>query len=108
MSGLSPGHEVFIEMPHGDMWIRGTETPVCLIAGGTGIASILGMFRRLAADRDKRPVRVFYGANLDADLVCWQELLALIEELPDAQLTGALTAAHPGWAGVEGMVTHAV
>lgn len=108
VSALSAGDTVDIEMPYGDMWIRNGIGPVCLVAGGTGIAPILGMLRRLAADHDGRPVRVVYGANFHDDLVCWQDLAALIEELSDAELVGALTTAHSGWSGVNGLVTHAL
>lgn len=108
VSALRPGAQVFVEMPYGDMWIRKSDAPVCLVAGGTGIAPILGMLRRLAADRDPRPVRVVYGANVRDELVCWQDLAELVLELPDAELVGALSTAHDGWLGVNGLVTHAL
>ena len=108
VSALPTGAVVQLEMPYGDMWIRDSGDPVCLVAGGTGIAPILGMLRRLAADRDSRPVRVVYGANIHDELVCWQDLADLVLELPDAELIGALATAHQGWSGVEGLVTHAL
>lgn len=108
VSALAPGIVVRLELPYGDMWIRDSTAPVCMVAGGTGIAPILGMLRRLAADGDTRTVRVVYGANIHDELVCWEELAALILELPDAQLIGTLTTAHSGWAGVQGRVTHAL
>ncbi len=108
ISALSPGDEAVIEMPYGEMWIRDTDAPICMVAGGTGIAPILGMLRRLAADRDGRAVRVVYGANIYDELVCWDDLANLALELPHAELVGALSTAHPGWSGVEGLVTHAL
>ena len=108
VSALSCGDEVGIEMPYGEMWIRDSQTPVCLVAGGTGIAPILSMLRRLASDADPRPVRVVYGANMLDELVCWNDLAALGGELPNAVLVGALAKPHPGWEGVEGLVTHAL
>lgn len=108
VSALTPGAQVFLEIPYGDMWIRDSAAPICLVAGGTGIAPILGMLRRLAADRDSRPVRVVYGANVHDELVCWTDLAALVLELPDAELIGALSTAHEGWSGVQGLVTHAL
>lgn len=108
VSALLPGTHVHLEMPYGDMWIRESDAPICLVAGGTGIAPILGMLRRLAADRDSRRVRVVYGANKSDELVCWQDLADLVTELPDAELIGALTTAHEGWSGIQGLVTHAV
>lgn len=108
VSSLMPGDPVQIEMPYGDMWIRDGNAPVCLVAGGTGIAPILGMLRQLAASRTTRPVRVLYGANIHDELVCWHDLAELTEELHDAELVGTLTTAHAGWTGVEGLVTHAL
>lgn len=108
VSALWPGARVHLEMPYGDMWIRESDAPICLVAGGTGIAPVLGMLRRLAADRDGRPVRVVYGANICDELVCWQDLAELITELRDAELIGALTTAPVGWSGVQGLVTHAL
>lgn len=108
VSGLLPGTRVQIEMPYGDMWIRDTGATACLVAGGTGIAPILGMLRRLVAEGEGRPVRVVYGANARDELVCWEELAHLIEQLPDADLVGALMTPQPGWCGIEGLVTHAL
>lgn len=108
VSGLSPGDDVVIEMPFGEMWLQDTDAPVCLVAGGTGIAPILSLLHQLAADRDPRPVRVVYGANVLDELVCWEDLASLGSELPNAALIGALARPHPGWEGVEGLVTHAL
>lgn len=108
VSALSPDDEVVIEMPYGEMWLRETDSPVCLVAGGTGIAPILSILRQLAADRDPRPVRVIYGANVLDELVRWQDLATLGGELPDSVLIGALARPHSGWEGVEGLVTHAL
>lgn len=108
VSALSPDDQVDIEMPYGDVWIRDGNTPVCLVAGGTGIAPMLSMLSRLADNSESRPVRVVYGASSQDELVCWSELADLVEALPDAELVGALSTVHDGWGGVEGLVTHAL
>lgn len=108
VSALSPGDDVVIEMPFGEMWLQDTDAPVVLVAGGTGIAPILSLLHQLAADRDPRPVRVVYGANVFDELVCWDDLASLAGELPNSALLGALARPHPGWEGVEGLVTHAL
>ena len=108
VAGLSPGDDVVIEMPFGEMWLQDTDAPICLVAGGTGIAPILSLLHQLSADRDPRPVRVIYGANVLDELVCWEDLASLAGELPDSVLIGALARPHPGWEGVEGLVTHAL
>lgn len=108
VSALSPGDQVVIEMPYGEMWLRDSTAPVVLVAGGTGIAPILSMLHQLAADGDRRPVRVIYGASGYDELVRWPDLAGLADALTDAELVGALATAHPGWSGVEGLVTHAL
>ena len=108
VSALNPGDEVVIEMPYGEMWIQPSEAPVCLVAGGTGIAPILSMLHQLSAERDSRPITVVYGANIYDELVCWPDLASLAAELSHAELVGALATPHPGWEGIEGLVTHAL
>lgn len=102
---LPMGAGVSLELPYGDMWLRETERPVFLVAGGTGISAILGLARRLAEQNDARPVRAFYGARSVAELVCWQELSALVTGLPDGHLHGAVMTPEPAWDGSVSLVT---
>ena len=108
VSSLNPGDEVVIEMPYGEMWLQPSDAPVCLVAGGTGIAPILSMLHQLSAEGDPRPIAVVYGANIYDELVCWPDLARLAAELSNAELIGALATPHPGWEGIEGLVTHAL
>lgn len=108
---LEPGETVGVELPYGDMWLRPGSRPILLAAGGTGISAILSLLRQLAADaagEGARRVRVVYGAATEADLVCWDELVALVAALPDATLHGALVAPESEWSGTHGFVTHAL
>jgi NAD(P)H-flavin reductase/ferredoxin len=105
---LSPGDAVPIELPYGAMWLRETDRPLVLVAGGTGISPILAVVRRLAASGDQRPVRVFYGAGSPAELVAWGELSALVADLADGVLTGAVVDAGDDWVGTRGFVTDAL
>lgn len=105
---LSPGTSIEIELPYGGMWLKPPPTPAVLVAGGTGISPILAMVRRLAAERDARPVRVYYGAGSPAELVAWDELHELVASLPDGVLTGAVVEADENWDGTEGFVTEAL
>lgn len=107
-TGLLPGATVSVELPFGDMWIRDSATRICLVAGGTGIAPILSMLRRLALRGDDRVVHVFYGANTVADLVYWDELTAVVAGLANAHLVGAVATAPMGWTETEGFVTGAL
>jgi toluene monooxygenase electron transfer component len=108
---LQPGALVPIELPYGDMWLRPNERPILLVAGGTGISAILALVRLLAdgaPEHEGRRVRVLYGAASRDELVCWDELVELVERLPDATLHGALVAPEDDWVHTHGFVTHAL
>jgi len=109
--GLARGDVVRMELPYGDMWLRPGDRPVLLAAGGTGISAILSLLRSFAepgAVGHGRRIRVVYGATTPAELVCWDELVALVAQLPAATLHGALVAPEPEWDGHTGFVTHAL
>lgn len=105
---LSPGEQVPVELPYGDMWLRPGDRDVVLTAGGTGISPILALLRQLADTGATRPVHVFYGANTEQDLVCWDELQTLVSRLPTARLHGALLKPGEFWSGTTGLVTDAL
>ncbi|HEX7661876.1 MAG TPA: 2Fe-2S iron-sulfur cluster binding domain-containing protein [Pseudonocardiaceae bacterium] len=106
---LSPGEIIPIELPYGDMWLRETENPVVLVAGGTGISAILAMVRDLAERSAGGPrVHVVYGATTREELVCWDELRLLTDAIANARLHGALLKPDESWTGQTGLVTDAL
>jgi NAD(P)H-flavin reductase/ferredoxin len=105
---LPRGAEIGLELPYGDAWLRPGRRPLLLVAGGTGISAILALVRQLVADADPRPVHVGYGAATRDELVCWDELGALVGRLRDGRVHGALLRPGGDWAGVEGLVTTAL
>ncbi|UUW92527.1 FAD-binding oxidoreductase [Pimelobacter simplex] len=105
LHSLTTGSRITLELPYGDMWLRPTSDPVVLIAGGTGISPVLSLANELAGTPEDRPVRAFYGAARPGDLVCSEELGALLEKLPDSALHLGAATADPQWAGAVGFVT---
>jgi toluene monooxygenase electron transfer component len=101
---LAPGDQVPVELPYGDMWLRPGSRPVVLIAGGTGISPVLALVLSMTAARDPRPIWVFYGAASRAELVCWDQLSALVASLPGGRLHGAVEAPS-GFRGREPVAT---
>jgi benzoate/toluate 1,2-dioxygenase reductase subunit len=63
------GDEISFTGPNGSFFLRETERPVLLIAGGTGLAPILSILRKLRTDGTTRPIHLVYGASTDADVV---------------------------------------
>jgi NAD(P)H-flavin reductase/ferredoxin len=69
--------------PYGAFHLRRSEAPILMIAGGSGMAPVLGVLRQLAAERCQRPVRFYYGAREERDLFALDEIAALGERLSD-------------------------
>jgi ferredoxin-NADP reductase/ferredoxin len=81
------GTELRLTGPYGAFHLRHSQAPILMIAGGSGMAPVLGVLRQLAQEGCERPVRFFYGARSDADLFALNEIAALGERLPDFKFT---------------------
>ncbi len=73
--------------PYGNFHLRRSARPILMVAGGSGMAPVLGVLRQLAAERCERPVRFYYGAREQRDLFCAQEIAALGKRLADFRYT---------------------
>ncbi|WP_051202927.1 ferredoxin reductase family protein [Sediminimonas qiaohouensis] len=74
---LAPGTLIGIDGPYGTFTLdRHHGDHVVLIAGGVGIAPIMGLLRDLVARRDPRPVRVAYAAGRPENMACLDEIEA--------------------------------
>lgn len=106
MFELQPGAKIPIELPYGDMWLRDSDRPVIMIAGGTGVSAILSLARSIVDDPawEHRHVHVLYGAATREELVCWEELEDLTEG-HRTHLHGAVVHANDDWTGGRGFVT---
>jgi NAD(P)H-flavin reductase/ferredoxin len=90
-SEIVAGSRLRLTGPYGDFHLRGGEAPVLMVAGGSGMAPVLGVLRQLAEQGSRRPIRFLYGAREERDLFMLEEIAALGERLPDfrfAPVTG--------------------
>lgn len=71
---IAPGTRIAIDGPHGSFIVPPDKAPVLLIAGGVGIAPLLGMIEEAAANGDPRAFRLLYAARGQSDLVCLDRL----------------------------------
>ncbi|WP_439154668.1 ferredoxin reductase family protein [Yoonia sp.] len=72
---IAPGTRAYIDGPFGTLTITGRSEPgVALIAGGVGVAPLLGILREMRMTDDPREVRMIYGASKAADVVFKDEL----------------------------------
>jgi benzoate/toluate 1,2-dioxygenase reductase subunit len=76
------GDAITFTGPHGSFFLRETERPVLMLAGGTGLAPVLSMLGTLRAARSPRKAHLIYGVSSDADLVELDTLHAVAADLP--------------------------
>jgi NAD(P)H-flavin reductase/ferredoxin len=80
---ITPGTALRLTGPYGAFHLRRSEAPILMVAGGSGMAPVLGVLRQLAAEGCARPVRFFYGAREERDLFMVQEIAELGSRLSD-------------------------
>jgi len=97
------GDEMTFTGPNGSFFLRETARPLLLLAGGTGLAPILSILRRLRDSDASRPVHLVYGVSTDADLVELDRIEELAAALPNLTWDHCVsdpdsTAANKGYA----------
>ncbi|MFW6077471.1 MAG: ferric reductase-like transmembrane domain-containing protein, partial [Hyphomicrobiales bacterium] len=102
IGALAPGTPVGIDGPHGDFTLEDHEDEsILLVAGGVGIAPIMGLLRDLAARGDPRPVRLAYAAGQPENFACLPEIEAAHSRL-DLQVMLLSEEGGPQWKGLVG------
>ncbi len=96
---LAPGTPIGIDGPYGHFTMEGHgEDAVLLIAGGVGIAPVLGLLRDLVARGHGHPVRLAYAAGTPDNLACLEEIAAAKSSL-DLETLLLSEEEAPGWHG---------
>jgi predicted ferric reductase len=82
---LSVGQQVFVDGPYGSMSLADSKKSdaIMLIAGGAGIGPMLSLLRDLAANKDRRPIRLIYGNGDIGQMVLQDEISLLEGAMPD-------------------------
>ncbi len=107
IGALKPGTPIGIDGPYGEFTLEAHPArAVLLIAGGVGIAPIMGLLRDMAARGDPRPVRLVYAAGDPDNFACLPEIEAARAQL-DLQVMLLSEEAAPGWTGEVGRLDHA-
>jgi propane monooxygenase reductase subunit len=106
---ITRGQVIEFTGPYGSLRLRESGRPAVMIAGGSGIAPMLGLLRHLAqAGRGNRPVRAFYGVRQQQDLLDAERLGLLASGIPDCRFWPVLSECDdPSWTGERGLVHEA-
>lgn len=101
---LEPGTRVYVDGPYGVFsYVRNEGPRFVFVAGGIGVAPVLGMLRTLADRDDRRPCLLFYGNPTWEDVPYREELDALAERL-DLTVVHVLEDPPPDWDGEAGFI----
>jgi predicted ferric reductase len=65
---IEPGTRVAVDGPHGSFTLGTSGRSVLLVAGGVGIAPLLGMLEQAAVARDPRSFWLFYASRMPSEL----------------------------------------
>ncbi len=76
------GDTISFTGPNGSFFLRETDRPVLLLAGGTGLAPVLSMLRSMGAGSSIPRAHLIYGVSTDEDLVALDQIDALAAQLP--------------------------
>ncbi|GGE08990.1 Predicted ferric reductase [Gemmobacter megaterium] len=105
IGALPPGTAIGIDGPYGEFTLEAHPgSAVLLVAGGVGIAPVMGLLRDLVARRDPRPVRLAYAAGAPANFACLPEIEAAKTVL-DLRVLLVSETDGPGWDGELGRLS---
>jgi NAD(P)H-flavin reductase/ferredoxin len=105
------GRSVRVDGPFGDFWLRPSDAPLLLVAGGSGLAPILAILQEALSAGVARSVTLLFGAREERDLYALEEIEAIAREWRGSfRFVPVLSAAadDAGWAGERGLVTEKI
>ncbi|GFE51879.1 ferric reductase [Roseobacter cerasinus] len=102
------GDRSYIDGPHGTLTVDGRPEPgIALIAGGVGIAPLLGILRDLVQTGDPRQAVLIY-ANRTRDQIVFEDEIADLSGVEGTQVFHILQEPPEGWTGLTGVVDSAL
>jgi NAD(P)H-flavin reductase/ferredoxin len=101
-----PGEEIAMTGPFGHFYLRRPDTPVVMVAGGTGLAPMLSMLDHMVAQGwTGQKVHLLCGANAVEELFSDDKIKAYSGQGIDLSIEYAVVEGSDGWRGAVGHVT---
>ncbi|WP_091994167.1 2Fe-2S iron-sulfur cluster binding domain-containing protein [Paraburkholderia lycopersici] len=95
-----PGDVLTVHGPQGGFGlIADSLRPRWFVAGGTGLAPVLSMLRRMGEFQEMNEARLFYGVNRESEFFMLDELADLRAALPQLRVELCVREAADGWPG---------
>ncbi|CAN0627764.1 Methane monooxygenase component C [Burkholderia multivorans] len=98
-----PGDTLIVHGPTGGFGlIAESLRPRWFVAGGTGLAPVVSMLRRMAEYQEMNDARLFFGVNRESELFMLDALSELQAQLPQLQVEVCVRYPQDGWTGASG------
>jgi predicted ferric reductase len=106
---LRSGELVYVDAPYGSFSTdrHRSAKGFVFVAGGIGIAPIVGMLRTMAARGDRRPIVLIYGNNLQVRVAYARTLETLSQQLA-MRIVHVLGEPPADWGGERGLITEEI
>ncbi len=108
LTHLRDNPEVLVQVGLGEAYLRDSERPVLLLAGGTGFSYVASIAKALVQQAPNRPVLLYWGLRQEAaiyyqaELAAWQTACATLNVVPVVQEPS------DNWQGRSGLVHEVV
>lgn len=97
-----------IDAPHGDAWLRETNRPILLIAGGTGFSYVRSILDHCISQSIDSPIYLYWGARTDCQLYAYDELSDIAAQNEHIRFIPVIEHKSSSWKGKTGNVLSAV
>ncbi len=109
MDRIRDEHQVTVDMPHGEAWLREeSERPVILIAGGTGFSYARSLLLTALSQQPERDIAIYWGGRELQHLYDLDELEALAVKHANLKVIPVVEQPAESWQGRSGTVLTAV
>ena len=91
------------------VWTVAVGGPLCLIAGGSGVAPLMAMLRHRERRNSRAPAVLLYSSRTLEDVIYREELETMARRDPRLRVVHTLTRTQPaGWTGHRGRIDKAL
>lgn len=104
LGSIKRGTKAYVDGPHGNLIVpKDKGNGVALIAGGVGIAPLIGILREMHHENDPRQTTLIYGNRVE-EQIAYRDELARISSEYGTEVVHVLSEPKPDWQGPTGMV----
>jgi len=104
LATIKPGKKLDVELPYGDFFLRESQSPIILLASGTGFAPIKSMVEDALRRGNRRPMRLYWGARKREDLYLFDLPQKWTARAPWFSFVPVLSEPGAEWQGRTGLV----